>query len=85
MSSLSKHVDEYLSLRRGLGFKLGRPGQLLAQFARHCDELGAEIVTVELALQWARQPAGAHPLWWSHRLSTVRSFARYLYGFDCRH
>ena len=85
MSSLSEHVDEYLSLRRGLGFKLDRPGQLLVQFAHYCEEHRADTVTIEVALNWARQPAAARPFWWAHRLSTVRSFARYLHAMDSRH
>ncbi len=85
MNKMAEAVEAYLELRRGLGFKLGRPGQLLGQFARYCDDAGAEIVTNDLALAWARQPATARPSWWSARLSTVRPFARYLHGFDPRH
>jgi integrase len=85
MNTMAESVEAYLELRRGLGFKLGRPGQLLAQFARYCDDVGAEIVTNDLALTWARQPAGARSGWWSARLSVVRSFARYLHGLDARH
>jgi len=80
MTTLVESVDDYLALRRSLGFKLGRPGQLLAQFARYCQEIGSDKVTTELALAWARQPATARSFWWAHRLSTVRAFARYLHA-----
>jgi len=85
VSTLAERVEEYLALRRSLGFKLGRAGQLLTQFAAHCQAAGCDRVTTELALAWARQPAAAHPLWWSYRLSAVRSFARYLHAVDTRH
>ena len=85
MNTLRDSVDEYLALRRSLGFKLERPGQLLAQFATYCHDAGSETVTTELALAWARQPSAARPFWWANRLSTVRSFARHLHALDPRH
>ena len=84
VSTLPELVKQYLGLRRSLGFKLVRSGQLLTQFAAYCQEAGSDFVTTELALAWARQPAG-HRLWWSYRLSAVRSFARYLHTVDPRH
>ncbi|MDE3075314.1 MAG: tyrosine-type recombinase/integrase, partial [Chloroflexota bacterium] len=38
-------------------------------------------MTIDLALAWARQPAGSAD-WWRARLSTVRGFACYLNGMD---
>jgi hypothetical protein len=32
MNSLSQSLEEYLALRRGLGFKLKQDGRLLSQF-----------------------------------------------------
>jgi integrase/recombinase XerD len=84
VNTLPDLVEQYVGLRRSLGFKLARPGQLLTQFAVYCQKAGADVVTTELALAWARQPAG-HRLWWSYRLSAVRSFARYLHAVDPRH
>ena len=85
MTALAEHLSEYLALRRSLGFKLDRPGQLLAQFVIFMQQTGTDVVTTELALAWARQPANARPFWWSHRLSTVRGFARYLHAIDPVH
>lgn len=85
MTTWTECVDDYLALRRGLGFKLERPGQLLAQFASYLQKAGAATITTELALAWARQPATARPFWWAHRLSTARGFARYLHALDSRH
>ena len=31
MSAIRSHLEEYLALRRSLGFKLGAPGQMLAE------------------------------------------------------
>jgi len=78
MSGLRGHLEDYLALRRSLGFRLGRPGQLLAGFAGYLEEAGAATVTTGHALAWATAPAGADPSWWRARLAAVRPFARYL-------
>jgi integrase/recombinase XerD len=82
MTPLASALAEYLTIRRRLGFKLGRHGQLLEDFVAYLDEREATTVTTELALAWARRPAGDHPSWWAARLSVVRVFARYLKTVD---
>jgi integrase len=81
MSRLRDALEDYLALRRGLGFKLERPGQLLADFTGYLEAAGAPTVTTELALAWATAPAGADPSWWRRRLAAIRPFARYLAAF----
>jgi integrase len=78
MSVLRKHLEDYLALRRSLGFKLGRPGQMLEGFVGYLEQSGAATVTTGHALAWATAPAGADPSWWRLRLAAVRPFARYL-------
>jgi integrase len=78
MTGLRGHLADYLALRRGLGYKLERPGQLLAGFVSYLEEAGAATVTTGHALAWATAPAGADPSWWRVRLAAVRPFARYL-------
>jgi integrase len=75
-------LAEYLKLRRGLGFGLGRDEKLLVQFLDHLDKLGRTAVTVEDALAWARLPEPASPGWLGMRLSVVRGFAAYLHTLD---
>ncbi|MGH3561427.1 MAG: tyrosine-type recombinase/integrase [Mycobacterium sp.] len=82
MSALAEALRDYLSMRRALGFKLDRTGQLLDQFVAYADQAGADHVTAELALAWATQPAGADPSWHGARLSAVRGFARHLCALD---
>lgn len=84
MSRLRRVLSEYLSLRRGLGFKLKTPGQLLESFVAHLDARGISHITTEIALQWARLPQDAHPSWWCMRLRAVRQFARHLSASDPR-
>jgi integrase len=78
MSALRGHLEDYLALRRSLGFKLGRPGQILEGFVGYLEQAGAATVTTAHALTWATAPAGADPAWWRLRLAAIRPFARYL-------
>jgi len=82
MSALERRLQEYLALRRAMGFKLVGEGRLLAQFVAYLDGLGVEMVTTEAALAWATQLRDADPYWWAKRLSAVRVFARWLATVD---
>ncbi len=82
MSGLRQASEDYLAVRRALGFKLERHGQLLADFIGYLERAGADRITMELALAWARQPAGRDPVWWASRLSVARVFARHLASLD---
>jgi integrase/recombinase XerD len=82
MSGLQQHVDDYLRLRRGLGFKLERHGRLLPQLAAYLEAAGKRTVTRELAISWARLPTGAHACHWAARLAVARGFAAYLQTID---
>lgn len=76
-------VEEYLALRRQLGFALLSSGQQLLGFARYADGIGHRgPLTVELAVRWARLPEGARPFWWARRLQIVRGFAQHRSLFD---
>ena len=57
MSALGEAVDEYLALRRSLGYKLEAHGRLLPQFAEFFEQRQATVITTALALEWATQPA----------------------------
>ena len=78
MSALDAHVQDYLRLRRALGFKLKPEGRLLPQLVAYLDAAGVSTLTSELAIAWARLPAGVQPIQWAHRLSAARAFAAYL-------
>ena len=85
MSTLAEQLDDYLRLRRGLGFQLGQHGSVLPGFVAYAAASGAETVTVELAVTWARLPVGIKPVTAGFRLSEVRGFARYLHAIDPAH
>jgi integrase/recombinase XerD len=82
MSSLRDALGDYLRVRRRLGFEMPQDGRLLERFVEFLERAGAERITTELALEWARLPAGAHPHYWRQRLSVARGFARHLATID---
>ena len=82
MSALGKSVEDYLSIRRALGYKLVDEGRLLMDFVAFVDHSGAAAVTTELAVAWAIGPNDASAGWWARRLSTVRGFARHHQTID---
>ena len=84
MTSLPVALEEYLALRRGLGFKLNDPGRLLPRFVTFMEQKRASVITCCLALEWAQQPSGVQPAELARRLSMVRGFARYCSAIDSR-
>ena len=82
MSPLRHRLDEYLAVRRALGYKLERAGKLLAQFVAFLEHRGAETVTTELALEWATLPPATGSNWHRQRLTVVRGFATWLNAID---
>jgi len=82
MIALRAALNDYLTMRRALGYKLGRAEKLLAQFIAFVEANGSERITVDLALAWATLPAQGAMDWWSGRLTVVRAFASYLNTLD---
>jgi integrase len=82
---LREAVNDYLALRRALGYRMVRPEKLLAQFLDHLDSVGQSRITVTTALSWARLPANGSSNWWGYRLSAVRGLATYLHAIDPAH
>ena len=80
--TLREALADYLRVRRRLGFEMPQDGRLLERFVDFLEQAGAERITTELALKWARLPVHAHPHHWRQRLSVVRGFARHLATID---
>ena len=85
MSAFGEGVNEYLALRRSLGYKLEAHGRLLPQFAEFLQLRDATVITTALALEWATEPAEGSVVWWHQRLAIAAGFARYLQASDPRH
>jgi integrase/recombinase XerD len=60
MKTFREAIQDYLTLRRGLGFKLKKHSRMLEEFASFLEQKGALRITSRLALQWATEPQ-THP------------------------
>ena len=82
MSALRERAEEYLAMRRALGFKLESHGPRLMSFVRFCEDRDAIAVTTDLAVEWATSTASDHEAYQARRLDVVRIFARHLQPRD---
>ena len=81
MSDLWSFVDDYLTMRRRLGYKLQREWSLLPEFADYVAREGSAVITSRLALAWATKVSGSRR-WKAGRLSMVRRLASYVRTLD---
>jgi integrase len=84
MNTLRDAVEEYVSIRRGLGTELRLPAAALRRFVDFLECEGSDFITTELALRWAQQPARCQPATWADRLDVVRRFATWRSAIDFR-
>lgn len=84
MTTLRQAVQEYVRMRRDLGFKLHEAGKGLLDFVTFMEQHRASVITQVLALAWAQQPSNVQPAHWAQRLSFVRGFAQYRSATDPR-
>ena len=83
MTILRQAGEEYLRLRRVLGFKLRNVGPALLRFLAFCENEGAAVVTVDLARRWAMS-SNASPARTTWRFQIVRDFAIHHQASDPR-
>jgi integrase/recombinase XerD len=81
MTALEHGADDYVTLRRRMGFKFEEAAELLADYIRQIVGRGESLVTIDSALEWA-QASGTHPNWWAKRLSVVRGFAKHMAALE---
>ena len=81
MSKLRTALDQYLNMRKGLGYKYEHQTKRLTAFVAFMDKRKAKIITTKLAMEWATLPAERNASW-ALRLTDVRGFARHVANFD---
>jgi len=85
MSTLSKELDRYLSIRRGLGYKLHTTERILRRFVVFAERQGADHVTSGLFLRWQETVGPAAPQTRAGHLGAIRPFAAWLHSLDPAH
>jgi len=84
MNPLTTHLDNYLKLRRQLGYKLRGTDLLLRHFVRFAQQKRTAFITAKLAMEWATHPPHHVPEYKAKRLGLVRRFAQYVSALDER-
>ena len=84
MTTLTERLDDYIAMRRSLGYDLSFSARVLRGFTAFADQGGADHITVDLFLRWKKDFGRASNNTWSARLGMVRVFARWLQGHDER-
>jgi integrase/recombinase XerD len=84
MKVLTKHLKEYLALRRGLGFELGRDEGRLLSFIAFLKTKQTRHITTTLAVEFALGSDQRSAATQAGYLSAIRGFAQYLSGIEPR-
>ncbi len=84
MSELRESLEEYLAIRRSLGFELSTLACDVRNFIDFVEGEGASCITTELALRWAQLSTEVQPATRAARLASVRRFAAWRSATDPR-
>ncbi len=82
MNTLREALQEYLEMRRSLGFKMHDAVLQLPRFVAFMEERQAPSITIRLALEWVEQATTVRPAERARRLVFVRGFARHRSATD---
>jgi len=82
VNPLTTAVENYLDLRRGLGFKLREYGECLHEFVSFLAERGAGHITCTLAVEYSCRRSYEKEVSWARRLGIIRGFAEYRSAID---
>jgi integrase/recombinase XerD len=83
--TLHIELDRYLSIRRGLGYKLHEDEWVLRRFIAFALVEGDGLITTALFLRWQGSFGQAERQTWGGRYTMVRLFSAWLHGSDPRH
>ena len=84
MSDLREAMQQYLALRRSLGFELLKVDSTLRSFVAFAEREAVYHVTVDLALRWVKLSTAKESATLADRLNIVRRFAIWRSAVDGR-
>ena len=80
---IRERAEQYLAMRRALGFKLATFGLKLLSFIDYLEAHDMNVITTDAAVAWAMTPPhSTDEVHWSRRLMVARIFARHLAVLD---
>jgi len=71
---IAQMADQFLRMRRAMGYKLHGKGRLLLDFARFFQNARAEHVSIAVILDWVTLPSDADLTWRYARMGAARPF-----------
>jgi integrase/recombinase XerD len=81
--AVTARVEEFIALRRGLGYRSPSQERALRAFGRHLDQQGHEgPIPLESSLDWATSTISIDPCNPARRLTVVRGLLRHLAAID---
>jgi integrase len=82
--TLREHAEEYLAMRRALGFSLTTFGIRLDSFITWLEKNGDTLITSDAAIAWATatRSGSTDPAYLARRLDVARIFARHMQVLD---
>jgi len=87
VSSLAKHMTDFICLKHSLGYKYNDEAYFLSQFDRHWAEAGDDsiLLTHENMAPYLEQKETESRRSHSHRIAVLRQFTKYMNhtGFPC--
>jgi integrase/recombinase XerD len=82
-ATFTELAEQYVAMRRGLGYRLERQTTYLRSFAAFVDHSGQDgPVPLALTVQWATATRSSDPHNPARRLAAVRGFVRHLAALD---
>lgn len=82
-SDIAARVEDYIALRRGLGYHSVGPQRYLRDFAGYLDQRGHHgPIPLMVSVDWAAATTSADPCNRARRLTVIRGFLRHLSGLD---
>jgi integrase len=84
MSTMRVHLEQYLTLRRAMGFQLHDVARQLDKFVSHLDEHGLSHITTAVVASWISQ-LPISPTTKADRFCMIRHFAQHVRAADPQH
>lgn len=85
MSDLREAMEQYLAIRRGLGFALREPEHILSKFVAFAEGEQTSFITTDLVLRWVDEPTSkASVVTKAAWVSMIRCFATWRSASDSR-
>lgn len=82
MTSVRQAAEDYLAMRRSLGYAMKQDGKRLLEFVSFLERSGHAQVTTDAARSWATMAPTMGSA--ARRLSVVRTFTKFLHAIDPR-